>query len=184
MLEADLVDPLDSKLVGAASQSVHRGVQRQIPRSLGHVHQIEIRLLESGEDSGHQNVGPELPRRSPGEREHLLDLPLHVAQTTPTELHRLEVELEIESSEFGRETRVVERLDHRLGDAGGAPGVIDQEELLLRADPSAVESELPILDHDLEGAKVGEKMLHEGAHLRALESGLDVLRAHRSPSGG
>ena len=62
----------------------------------------------------------------------------------------IEVELEIEARELGREVGVVDLLQYLGGDGGRPPQPIDQKELLFGADPPHAGFEPIVLEHLLE----------------------------------
>jgi hypothetical protein len=106
---------------------------------------------------------------------------VHQADAVAGEQLRIAVGLELELTELGGEVRVLQPLEHGHHAARGTPAIVEQEHLLLRADPPDVRLEQLVLEHVLQRTHVIEQRGHELALLLTLETPVDVLvfpRAH------
>ena len=116
------------------------------------------------------------------------ELLLHLRQAVAAEHLRVEVELEVEAAELGREVRRRPRSSSiSSASARGPPARVDQEHLLLGADAAHAGLEAPLLEHPLEGAHVGEQLAGELTQPFGVELVGDVVAAHcgrQSTAGG
>jgi len=110
--------------------------------------------------------------------EELADLPLHVTQTRAAEGQGVEVELEVETGQLGRDMGIVDGLENLGGDGRRPPMLINQKELLLGADAAHPALEEILLEHLLECAHVPQKILEKDPDLLGLRMFSDVLLTH------
>ncbi len=88
---------------------------------------------------------------------------------------RVEIDLQIELRQLTRVRRSAEAFQQLLGDEGGPPAAVDQEELLLHADPPHVGLDHAALDHPLQGVQVPEHGARKRARRFRFALGLGVL---------
>ncbi len=168
MVEVQFVLAEEVELVGAALEPVHRFVERVVAGVRRHVDELEIGLLEGRQDAGHDHVAAAGLGRLPRLAEQLAELPLHIAQTAAAEDVGVEVELEVEAGEFGREVRVLDGLEDLGGDRRRAPVGVDQKELLLGTDASHAGLEPLLLEHFFEGLNVLQEVAEKNPDLFGL----------------
>ena len=176
VLDDDLVEPLDRELERAAAQLVHRLVERHVARARGHVVEPEVGLPHRRQDPHQHGVHAKLVGGLAGLVDQLVQLLLHPRQPVAAERLRVRIGLDLELAELGREVGILQLLEHRQHAARRGPSAVEQEHLLLRADPPDPGLEPALLEHALHRAQVGEDRGHELAALLAVGSGaIDVL---------
>src|SRR6185436_12518836 len=111
-----------------------------------------------------------------------VELLLHPRQAVAAERLRIAVRLELELAELGRVVRILQLLEHRQHAARRGPAAIDEEQLLLGADPPHAGLEPALAQHPLERAQVREDRGHELAPLLGVGLRDVVLAGARHPS--
>ena len=176
----ELVGALDVELVGAAAQPPHRLVEGEVARLGRHVVERQVGDVERRQDAGHDDLGAEPVRRLPRLGEQVRELRLHLLQAVAAEIERVGVEFEVEARELGGEVIVGGRLDHLHRERRRIEGAVDEEELLLGADPPHARLDRSVLEHPFEGLKIPEQAAGERPQRFGTEL-LDVVFAHCAP---
>ena len=174
----ELVGALDVELVRAAAQATHRLVEREVARLRRHVLEREIGDVERLENAGHDEIGVELVSSPPSLGEEVDELTLHLAQAVAAEDQRIGVEFQVEPRELRRVVLVGDLLDHLHRERRRGEVAIDQEELLLGADPANAGFDRAVLQHQLERLEVSQELPGEGAQRFRVQL-FDVVFAHR-----
>ncbi len=174
----ELVGALDVELVGAAAQPAHRLVEGEVARLGRHVLEREVRDVERLQDAGHDDVGAELVGGLAALGEQVDQLLLHALQAVAAEQQGIGVELEVEAGELGRVVLVADLLDHLHRDRRRTEAAIDEEELLLGADPPDAGLDGAVLQHQVERLQIAQELPGEGAQRFRVQL-FDVVFAHR-----
>ena len=143
-----------------------------------HVRQTEVGLADGRQDPGQQHVDAALVGDGSHPGEELVQLRLHGAEAVATEALRIEVELEVEGTELGREVRVVDGVEDLERDRRRLPAAVDEEHLLLGADAPHAVLDAALGEHALEGVHVAQQGVGE---LPAVLSAVHSLQPRRCP---
>src|SRR5215216_3165281 len=138
----------------------------------------EIRLLQGGENAGKKHVGVVCCGGLSRLIDQLIELLFHAAETVVPELERIEVGFEIESRDFGGESRVVCTLQYLQRNRSGSQVAVDQEHLLLRSDARDSTLESSILEHECQRAEIFQQCLHEGMRFFLIDVWFDLVLSH------
>ena len=112
-------------------------------------------------------------------RQQRVELLLHLRQAAAAPHLGVEVELDVEAAELGREVVVVLEIFEDLEVvAGGSPARRHQEQLLLGADAAHAGLDSTAFEHPLDGAQVGEQLAGELTQPFGVELVGDVVAAH------
>jgi hypothetical protein len=93
---------------------------------------------------------------------------------------RVEIELEIEAGELGREVGIVDHFENLGGDWRRTPQLINQKQFLLGANAAHTSLEPFFLEHPLEGTNVLQEVPEKDPDLLGL-SAFDCSRTSCSP---
>jgi hypothetical protein len=170
VLHEELVRSRKAQLVAPSAQLPEGLVEDTIARQGREVLPNEVGLPKRRQDARQHDLGSQLPGRPAHCAEAAGQVRLHSGEGVSGEGQALEVELEVEEPELGREGRIVEGLEQLERDGTGTGRFVDQEELLLAADPPLSGFDRPALEHGFQGGQVAEERLHEAAQLSGSEA--------------
>ncbi len=174
----EVLDAADQHVEVAASQAPQGAVQLEVTRLRRHVVEAEVAAAQGRQDAGQQHVRAATPGRVAGHADQLVELVLDAPQARAVEHLRGQVGLEVEARQLGGEARVGEALEHIGDHRGRSQAAVDQEHLLLGADPAHAGLEAVRLEHGLQRDHIVEQGLHEIAQLFLVDHRGDVLFAH------
>jgi hypothetical protein len=141
----------------------HHLVQAVIARDRRHRFEAEIALRQRRQDAGQHAARIELRGGFARALEQFVQLLFHLVEPAPRQPARRQVALEVELRQFGRELRVLQRIEHLQREVRRTVIPVDQEDLLFGADAPNAGFDLLGLDHAFEGAHVVEDRAHEAA---------------------
>ena len=163
LTHAQLVGALDVQLVRLAAQPAERIVEREVARVLDHVGHREVALAERRQRAAQHDLQSGGAGRDAPEVEHRVELVVHPREAVVGQFLRVEVELEVERADLGgvRVTGQLGEQPHRPGRR--LPRAVDDEHLLLGADPRDAGLEAPVAQHQLHRLQVAQHPAHRGA---------------------
>lgn len=161
VLDEQLVHALQVELVGPPAEVVERGAEGEVALLRSHVLEGEIRFLQRGKNAREDDPRAHLRRGMLDRLQERGQLCLQAPQTITAERDRVEVELQVEERQLVGDSRVVEALEHLDGLGSRVPVLVDQEHLLLHADPADARLDRAGRKHLLECLDVSKDLVGE-----------------------
>ena len=173
-------NPPDAAFERSAAKGLDGAVERLVAGQRRHVVHVHVRSPKGGEDAGHHQIGADLRCRRPCLGYQRAQLVFHPVQAVPLERNGIEVDLEVEERELGREVGIVDALQEVEGRGVRMSRLIRQEQLLLGSDAADIGFEQSLIQPVLQGIEVVRQPLVEVPELPSLQPFADIMLPHVS----